>query len=65
MDMSVIEDRKARARGWFEQLRNDICAAFEKLEDERRRRSIRATRGVLRVRAGTAPTIPASPAAAG
>src|SRR5664279_3118892 len=34
MDMSVIEDRKARARTWFEALRNDICAAFEKLEDE-------------------------------
>ncbi len=34
MDISVIEDRKARARGWFEALRNDICLAFEKLEDE-------------------------------
>src|SRR4051794_16293494 len=34
MDMAVIEDRKARARHWFEHLRNDICAAFEKLEDE-------------------------------
>src|ERR1019366_3551461 len=34
MDMSVIEDRKARARTWFETLRNDICAAFEKLEDD-------------------------------
>jgi coproporphyrinogen III oxidase len=34
MDMSVIEDRKARARTWFEALRNDICAAFEKLEDD-------------------------------
>ena len=34
MDMSVIEDRKARARAWFEALRNDICAAFERLEDE-------------------------------
>src|SRR3979411_2853190 len=34
MDMSVIEDRKARARTWFERLRNDICAAFEKLEDD-------------------------------
>jgi coproporphyrinogen III oxidase len=34
MDMSVIEDRKARARTWFENLRNDVCAAFEKLEDK-------------------------------
>ena len=34
MDMSVIEDRKARARSWFERLRDDLCAAFEKLEDD-------------------------------
>src|ERR1700682_2215456 len=34
MDMSVIEDRKARARTWFEALRNNICAVFEKLEDD-------------------------------
>src|ERR1700674_5574631 len=34
MDMSVIEDHKARARNWFERLRDDICAAFEKLEDD-------------------------------
>src|SRR5438445_8236550 len=34
MDMSVIDDRKARARNWFEALRNDICAAFERLEDD-------------------------------
>ena len=34
MDMSVIEDRKTRARTWFEALRDDICAAFEKLEDD-------------------------------
>ena len=28
MDMSVIEDRKARARNWFEALRDDICAGL-------------------------------------
>jgi coproporphyrinogen III oxidase len=30
--MSVLEARKARARAWFESLRDDICAAFEALE---------------------------------
>ena len=34
MDMLAIEDRKARARSWFEALRNDICLAFERLEDD-------------------------------
>jgi len=29
-----IEDRKARARAWFEQLRDRICAAFEAIEDD-------------------------------
>ena len=29
----MIADRQARARAWFEQLRDDICAAFEALED--------------------------------
>jgi len=32
--MTEVEDRKARARKWFEQLRDEICTAFEKLEDE-------------------------------
>jgi len=34
MDISALEQRKARARTWFERLRDDICAAFERLEDE-------------------------------
>ncbi len=32
--MSDIEQRKARAAAWFEDLRNQICAAFDRLEDE-------------------------------
>ena len=28
----VLDDRKARARAWFESLRDSICAAFEHLE---------------------------------
>src|SRR3974377_97886 len=33
MDVIEIEARKARARAWFEALRDDICAALEALED--------------------------------
>lgn len=34
LDPSLIEDRKTRARAWFEALRDDICASFERLEDD-------------------------------
>ena len=34
MDAGPLESRKARARTWFERLRDDICAAFEALEDD-------------------------------
>ncbi len=33
MNASLVETRKERARVWFETLRDDLCAAFEALED--------------------------------
>jgi coproporphyrinogen III oxidase len=30
----VVEQRKQRARAWFEELRDRVCAEFEKIEDE-------------------------------
>ena len=33
MNHSALETRKARRATWFEALRDDICAAFEALED--------------------------------
>jgi coproporphyrinogen III oxidase len=32
MDHSALDKRKAKARNWFEALRDDICAALEGLE---------------------------------
>ena len=34
MDAGQLESRKARARAWFEALRDEICTAFEALEDD-------------------------------
>ena len=51
MDMSVIEDRKTRARSWFERLRDDICAAFEKLEDDAPGLALSGRSGPLRAHA--------------
>lgn len=34
MNPNLMDDRKARARAWFERLRDDICASFERLEDD-------------------------------
>jgi coproporphyrinogen III oxidase len=34
VNIDVVTEHKTRAAGWFEELRNRICAAFEKLEDD-------------------------------
>jgi coproporphyrinogen III oxidase len=34
MNISKLDERKAHAKAWFETLRDDICAAFERLEDD-------------------------------
>lgn len=34
LDEALTHERQQKARDWFESLRDDICAAFEKLEDE-------------------------------
>ena len=63
MDMAVLEDRKGRARHWFERLRDDICAAFEQLEDTAPASLYPGDAGRFVRTAWTAPTIPANPAA--
>jgi coproporphyrinogen III oxidase len=48
-----LETRKTHARTWFEELRDKICAAFEKLEADLPPENLRA-------RPGSAPIIRAS-----
>jgi coproporphyrinogen III oxidase len=33
-DSKLLDEHKERARVWFERLRDDICVAFEKIEDD-------------------------------
>ena len=33
MPTELLPARQAEARAWFEKLRDDICAAFERVED--------------------------------
>jgi len=33
-DPATLDARKTRARAWFERLRDDICTAFERIEDD-------------------------------
>ncbi len=34
MEQELWQDRKAQAAAWFKQIRNDICTAFESMEDD-------------------------------
>ena len=34
LEILALDDKKVRARAWFESLRDQICAQFERLEDE-------------------------------
>ena len=40
MDTSTIDARKSGARAWFENLRDEICAAFEAVEDAQRGKAV-------------------------
>ena len=52
-----LDARKEHARVWFEELRDRICAAFERLETKRRASSIAARPAAFETEALRAPTI--------
>ncbi len=67
MDHSALDSRKAKARAWFEALRDDICAALEGLEDALAGECpVSPTAGLaaLSARPGSAPIMAERPAAA-
>ena len=66
IDSGQSEARKARARSWFEQLRDDICARLEALEDALPADAPLGDRPpvALRARPGSAPITAARRAAA-
>ena len=46
---------RTKARNWFESLRDDICAAFEAIEDDPRVRLLTVPPAVSSARPGNAP----------
>ena len=64
MDAGQLEARKSRAQTWFEALRDEICAAFEALENALPQKAPFADREAGRfVRTPCAPARMLSPAA--
>ena len=56
MSQDMTSDRQHRAVQWFEELRDRICAAFEKLEDDYAGSQIRALAGRFERKAWQRPT---------
>ena len=59
-----IDHKKQKASAWFRQLRDGLCAEFEKLEQQVKGPHADRAPGDLCAKRGIAPTIPARRAAA-